>query len=133
MYELGSLSIHCVFVIHRLVFILELHIHLCEHPLCQGLCAFLSKLNGNTLSMTTAPTWPIRHSRSFCSYNNILVNFGQMYSNSCYTTLSIATLGMCIACEFHQLWVVRLFVHYYMPSQISIKGFNCVAFRKRMR
>ena len=45
--------------------------------------------------------------RSLCSYHNILINFGQLYSNSCYTTSSIATLGMCIACEFHQLWVVR--------------------------
>ena len=45
--------------------------------------------------------------RSLCSYNNILINFGQLYSNSCYTTFSIATLGMCIACEFHQLWAVR--------------------------
>ena len=45
--------------------------------------------------------------RSFCSYNKILINFGQLYSNSCYTTFSIATLGMCITCEFHQLWAVR--------------------------
>ena len=46
--------------------------------------------------------------RSLCNYNNILINFGQLYSNSCYTTFSIvATLGMCIACEFHQLWTVR--------------------------
>ena len=45
--------------------------------------------------------------RSLCSYNNIVINFGQLYSNSCYTTSNIATLGMCIACEFHQLWVVR--------------------------
>ena len=45
--------------------------------------------------------------RSFCSYNNILINFGQLYSNRCYITFSIATLGMCIACEFHQLWVER--------------------------
>ena len=45
--------------------------------------------------------------RSFCSYNNILINFGHLYSNSCYTTFSIATLGSCIACEFHQLWAVR--------------------------
>ena len=45
--------------------------------------------------------------RSFWSYNNILINFGQLYSNSCYTTFSIATLGMCIACGFHQLWTVK--------------------------
>ena len=45
--------------------------------------------------------------RSSYSYNNILINFGQLYSNSCYTSFSIATLGMCIACEFHQLWAVR--------------------------
>ena len=45
--------------------------------------------------------------RSFYNYNNVLINFGQLYSNSCYTTLSIATLGMCIACESHQLWAVR--------------------------
>ena len=45
--------------------------------------------------------------RSLCSYNNFLINFGQLYSNSCYTTFSIATLGMCIACEFHQLWAMR--------------------------
>ena len=45
--------------------------------------------------------------RSLCSYNNILINFGQLYSNSCYTTFNIATLGMCIACEFHQLWAVK--------------------------
>ena len=45
--------------------------------------------------------------RSFCSYNNVLINFGQLYSNSCYTTFNVATLGMCIACEFHQLWAVR--------------------------
>ena len=25
----------------------------------------------------------------------------------CYTTFSVATLGMCIACEFHQLWAMR--------------------------
>ena len=45
--------------------------------------------------------------RSFCSYNNILINFEQLYSNSCYTTFNITTLGICIACEFHQLWAVR--------------------------
>ena len=45
--------------------------------------------------------------RSCCSYNNILIIFGQLYSNSCYTTFSVVTLGMCIACEFHQLWAVR--------------------------
>ena len=68
-------------------------------------------------SILPVPAWPIRHSsakylflksaRSFCNYNNILGNFGQLYSNSCFTTFSIATLGMCIACEFHQLWAVR--------------------------
>ena len=45
--------------------------------------------------------------RLLWSYNNILINFRQLYSNSCYTTFCIATLGMCIACEFHQLWAVR--------------------------
>ena len=40
--------------------------------------------------------------RSFCNYNNILIKYGQLYSNSCYTTFSVATLRMCIACEFHQ-------------------------------
>ena len=45
--------------------------------------------------------------RSFCSSNNILIKFGQLYSNSCYTNFSIATLGMCIVCELHQLWAVR--------------------------
>ena len=45
--------------------------------------------------------------RSLCNHINILINFGQLYINSCYTTFSIATLGMCIACEFHQLWAVR--------------------------
>ena len=44
---------------------------------------------------------------SLCSYNNILINVGQLYSNSCYTTFSITTLGMCIACEFHQLGTAR--------------------------
>ena len=44
---------------------------------------------------------------SLCNYNNNLINFGQLYSNSCYTTFNIATLGMCIACEFHQLWTMR--------------------------
>ena len=38
---------------------------------------------------------------SFCSYSNILINFGQLYSNSCYTIFSIATLGMCI----HSMWI----------------------------
>ena len=31
--------------------------------------------------------------RSLCNYNNTLMNFGQLYSNSCYTTFNIATLG----------------------------------------
>ena len=44
---------------------------------------------------------------SLCNYNNILINFGQLYNNSCYTTFSITTLDMCIAFEFHQLWAVR--------------------------
>ena len=38
---------------------------------------------------------------SLCSYNNILINFGQLYNNSCYTTLNIATLGMCI----YSMWI----------------------------
>ena len=42
----------------------------------------------------------------------ILINFGQLYSNSCYTTFNIATLGMWIACEFHQLWIVRLCIYH---------------------
>ena len=45
--------------------------------------------------------------RSLCSYNNILINFGRLYSNNCYRTFSIATLGMCITCKFHQFWAVR--------------------------
>ena len=50
--------------------------------------------------------------RSFCSYNNILINFGQLYSNSCYTTFSVATLGMCIACEFYRLWAVMSCIYH---------------------
>ena len=50
--------------------------------------------------------------RSLCSYNNILINFGQVYSNSCYTTFSIAALGMCIACEFQQLWAMRPWLYH---------------------
>ena len=45
--------------------------------------------------------------RSFYSYNNILINFGQLCTNSCYTSFNIATLDVCTACEFHQLWAVR--------------------------
>ena len=47
--------------------------------------------------------------RTFSNYNNILINFGQLYSNiySCSTIFSIATLGMCTTCEFHRLWAVR--------------------------
>ena len=45
--------------------------------------------------------------RSLCNYNNILINFGQLYSNSCYTNFNNATLGMCIACEFHHIWTTR--------------------------
>ena len=50
--------------------------------------------------------------RSLFSYFNILIKFGQLYNNSCYTNFTIATLGMCIACEFHQLWAVRPCVHH---------------------
>ena len=52
--------------------------------------------------------------RSFCSYNNILINFRQLYSNSYYTTFNIATLGLCIACEFHQLWAVRPCIYHIL-------------------
>ena len=57
--------------------------------------------------------------RSFYSYVNILIDFGQLYSNSCYTTFSIATLGMCIACEFHQLWAVRPCIYHIFRHLIK--------------
>ena len=57
--------------------------------------------------------------RSLCSYANILISFGQLYSNSCYTTFRIATLGMCIACEFHQLWAVRPCIYHIIRHLIK--------------
>ena len=39
-----------------------------------------------------------------------------MYNNSCYTTFSIATLGMCIACEFHQLAAVRPCIYHIFSA-----------------
>ena len=50
----------------------------------------------------------------YFNYCKVILQFKQyfnqlwaLYSNSCYTTFSIATLGMCIACEVNQLWAVR--------------------------
>ena len=57
--------------------------------------------------------------RSFYTYDNIFINFGQLYSNSCYTTFNIATLGMCIACEFHQLWAVRPCIYHIFQHLIK--------------
>ena len=64
--------------------------------------------------------------RSLCNYNNILVNFGQLYSNSCFTTFSIATLGMCIACEFHQLWAVRPCTYHILQHLTKWLIFFCL-------
>ena len=60
--------------------------------------------------------------RSLCSYNNILINFGQLYSNSCYTTFSIAALGLCIEhvnfINFGQ-WGLA-FITYFGTSQTDL-------------
>ena len=38
--------------------------------------------------------------RSFCSYNNILINFGQLYSNSCYTIFQCCNFG-----HVYSMWI----------------------------
>ena len=38
--------------------------------------------------------------RSLCSYNNILINFGHLYRNTCYTTSSIANFG-----HVYSMWI----------------------------
>ena len=64
------------------------------------------KKNKKTLTHIFSKQWiPYPHGHSTAKKK--LINFGQLYSYSCYISFNIASLDMCIACEFHQLWAVK--------------------------